>query len=86
MPSSIRSACSTGCTTTRIVRQMVRAELMAGLAILITEHIGTSKIPAVQTRVAKLVGFHQAMIAHVVARRNGLPHARRALQAEHPDL
>jgi aromatic ring hydroxylase len=50
-----------------IVRQMVRAELMAGLAILITEHIGTSKIPAVQTRVAKFVGFHQAMIAHVVA-------------------
>ncbi len=46
---------------------MVRAELMAGLAILITEHIGTSKIPAVQTRVAKFVGFHQAMIAHVVA-------------------
>ena len=50
-----------------IIRQMVRAELMAGLSILITEHIGTSKIPAVQTRVAKLVGFHQAMIAHVVA-------------------
>ena len=50
-----------------IIRQMVRAELMAGLAILITEHIGTAKIPAVQTRVAKFVGFHQAMIAHVVA-------------------
>jgi 4-hydroxyphenylacetate 3-monooxygenase/chlorophenol-4-monooxygenase component 2 len=32
-----------------------------------TEHIGTSKIPPVQTRVAKFVGFHQAMIAHVVA-------------------
>ncbi|MGY4622913.1 aromatic ring hydroxylase [Bradyrhizobium sp. USDA 4486] len=41
-----------------IIRQMVRAELMAGLAILITEHIGTSKIPAVQPRVAKFVGFH----------------------------
>lgn len=50
-----------------IIRQMVRAELMAGLAILITEHIGTSKIPAVQPRVAKFVGFHQTMIAHVVA-------------------
>jgi 4-hydroxyphenylacetate 3-monooxygenase/chlorophenol-4-monooxygenase component 2 len=50
-----------------LVRQMVRAELMAGLAVLITEHIGTSKIPAVQTRVAKLIGFHQAMLAHVVA-------------------
>src|SRR5258707_819878 len=46
---------------------MVRAELMAGLAVLITEHIGTSKIPAVQTRVAKLIGFHQAMLAHVIA-------------------
>src|SRR5712691_7318808 len=50
-----------------IIRQIVRAELMAGLAILITEHIGAAKIPAVQTRVAKFVGFHQAMIAHVVA-------------------
>src|SRR5882757_8901095 len=50
-----------------VVRQMVRAELMAGLAVLITEHIGTSKIPPVQTRVAKLIGFHQTMIAHVVA-------------------
>jgi len=50
-----------------LIRQMVRAELMAGLAVLITEHIGTNKIPAVQTRVAKLIGFHQAMLAHVVA-------------------
>ncbi|CDY79056.1 4-hydroxyphenylacetate 3-monooxygenase [Caballeronia glathei] len=50
-----------------LIRQMVRAELMAGLAVLITEHIGTNKIPAVQTRVAKLVGFHQAMLAHVIA-------------------
>jgi 4-hydroxyphenylacetate 3-monooxygenase/chlorophenol-4-monooxygenase component 2 len=40
---------------------------MAGLAVLITEHIGTSKIPAVQTRVAKLIGFHQTMLAHVIA-------------------
>lgn len=50
-----------------LIRQMVRAELMAGLAVLITEHIGTSKIPAVQTRVAKLIGFHQAMLAHVIS-------------------
>jgi 4-hydroxyphenylacetate 3-monooxygenase/chlorophenol-4-monooxygenase component 2 len=50
-----------------LIRQMVRAELMAGLAVLITEHIGTSKIPGVQTRVAKLIGFHQAMVAHVIA-------------------
>jgi 4-hydroxyphenylacetate 3-monooxygenase/chlorophenol-4-monooxygenase component 2 len=50
-----------------LIRQMVRAELVAGLAVLITEHIGTSKIPAVQTRLAKLIGFHQAMLAHVIS-------------------
>jgi 4-hydroxyphenylacetate 3-monooxygenase/chlorophenol-4-monooxygenase component 2 len=50
-----------------LIRQMVRAELMAGLAVLITEHIGTNKIQGVQTRVAKLIGFHQAMLAHVIA-------------------
>jgi 4-hydroxyphenylacetate 3-monooxygenase/chlorophenol-4-monooxygenase component 2 len=40
---------------------------MAGLAILITEHIGTSGIPAVAARVAKLVEFHQTMLAHLIA-------------------
>ncbi|BCZ81307.1 4-hydroxyphenylacetate 3-hydroxylase family protein [Paraburkholderia terrae] len=50
-----------------LIRQVVRAELMAGLAVLITEHIGTNKIPQVQTRVAKLIGFHQAMLAHMIA-------------------
>jgi 3,5,6-trichloropyridin-2-ol/2,4,6-trichlorophenol monooxygenase len=50
-----------------VVRQALRAELMAGLAILITEHIGTSAIPAVAVRVAKLVQFHQTMLAHVIA-------------------
>ena len=29
-----------------LVRQMVRAELMVGLAMLITEHIGTYQLPA----------------------------------------
>jgi 3,5,6-trichloropyridin-2-ol/2,4,6-trichlorophenol monooxygenase len=50
-----------------LIRQVVRAELMAGLAVLITEHIGTNKIPQVQTRVAKLIGFHQATLAHMIA-------------------
>lgn len=50
-----------------LVRQMVRAELMVGLALLITEHIGTYQLPPVQTRLAQLVGFHQTIKAHVVA-------------------
>jgi aromatic ring hydroxylase len=50
-----------------IVRQMVRAELMVGLALMITEHIGTYQLPPVQTRLAQLVGFHQTMRAHVIA-------------------
>jgi 4-hydroxyphenylacetate 3-monooxygenase/chlorophenol-4-monooxygenase component 2 len=50
-----------------LIRQAVRAELMAGLAILVTEHLGTSKIDAVQTRVAKIIGFQQSTFAHVVA-------------------
>jgi aromatic ring hydroxylase len=50
-----------------IVRQMVRAELMVGLGLLITEHIGTYQLPPVQVRLAKLVGFHQTMKAHVIA-------------------
>ena len=32
----------------------MRAELLAGLAILMCEHLGTSKIEAVQARLAKL--------------------------------
>ena len=50
-----------------LIRQVMRAELMAGLAILITENVGTNKNPAVQARVAKLVAFHQAMLAHMLA-------------------
>lgn len=50
-----------------IVRQMVRAELMVGLGLLITEHIGTYQLPPVQVRLARLVGFHQTMKAHVIA-------------------
>jgi aromatic ring hydroxylase len=50
-----------------IVRQMVRAELMVGLGLLITEHIGTYQLPPVQVRLAKLVGFCQTMKAHVIS-------------------
>jgi aromatic ring hydroxylase len=50
-----------------LLRQTLRAELIVGLAILITEHIGTNKLPPVQTRVARLIGFHQAMLAHLIA-------------------
>jgi 4-hydroxyphenylacetate 3-monooxygenase/chlorophenol-4-monooxygenase component 2 len=50
-----------------LLRQVIRAELMAGLAILITEHIGTNKLPTVAVRVAKLVAFHQALLAHLIA-------------------
>jgi 4-hydroxyphenylacetate 3-monooxygenase/chlorophenol-4-monooxygenase component 2 len=50
-----------------LVRQAVRAELLAGLAILVCEHLGTSKIDAVQTRLAKIIGFQQSVYAHVVA-------------------
>jgi aromatic ring hydroxylase len=50
-----------------LVRQSVRAELMVGLAMLITEHIGTYQLPPVQTRLAQLVGFYQTMRAHVLA-------------------
>lgn len=50
-----------------LIRQAVRAELLAGLAILMTEHLGTSKIDGVQTRVARIVGFQQTTYAHVVA-------------------
>lgn len=50
-----------------LVRQMVRAELMVGLALLMTEHIGTYQLPPVQARIARLVEFHQTLKAHVVA-------------------
>src|SRR5207237_8501665 len=50
-----------------LVRQAVRAELLAGLAILMCEHLGTSKIEAVQARLAKLIAFQQTTYAHVLA-------------------
>src|SRR5262245_13617555 len=50
-----------------LVRQAVRAELLAGLAILICEHLGTAKIEAVQARIARIVAFQQSTYAHVLA-------------------
>jgi len=50
-----------------LVRQAVRAELLAGLAILVCEHLGTAKIDAVQSRLAKIIGFQQSVYAHVIA-------------------
>ncbi|MGW2047690.1 4-hydroxyphenylacetate 3-hydroxylase N-terminal domain-containing protein [Streptomyces sp. NPDC001858] len=50
-----------------LIRTMVRAELMAGLAMLITEHLGTFQLPPVQARVARLVEFYQTIRAHVIA-------------------
>src|SRR3546814_1386048 len=50
-----------------LIRQVLRAELMAGLAILITEHIGTNKLPTVSVRVANLVAYHQTLLAHLIA-------------------
>ena len=50
-----------------LVRQAVRAELLAGLAILMCEHLGTSKIEAVQARLARIIAFQQTTYAHVLA-------------------
>jgi len=50
-----------------LVREMVRAELMLGLALLITEHTGTAAIPPVLSRVAQFAGFHQTLKAHLIA-------------------
>lgn len=50
-----------------LVRQAVRAELLAGLAILMCEHLGTAKIDAVQQRLAKIIGFQKTTFAHVLA-------------------
>ena len=50
-----------------LVRQAVRAELLAELAILMCEHLGTTKIEAVQSRLARIIAFQQTTYAHVVA-------------------
>ncbi|GAY07674.1 4-hydroxyphenylacetate 3-hydroxylase N-terminal domain-containing protein [Pseudonocardia sp. N23] len=49
-----------------LVREMVRAELMLGLALLITEHTGVGQLPPVTARLAQFAGFHQTLKAHVI--------------------
>ncbi len=49
------------------MRQAARAELLAGLPILVCEHLGAAKLDAVQSRLARIIGFQQSVYAHVVA-------------------
>ena len=50
-----------------LCRQSVKAELLAGLTILLCEVTGTIHIPAVQLRVADIVRFREAIRAHLIA-------------------
>jgi aromatic ring hydroxylase len=50
-----------------LVRAMVRAELMAGLATLMAESIGTWAIPEVKVRLARFFEFRTTLTAHVTA-------------------
>lgn len=49
------------------IRHSVKAELMVGLAILITDSLGTLQIPAVQMRLTDIVRFREAVRAHLIA-------------------
>ncbi|TDL75848.1 4-hydroxyphenylacetate 3-hydroxylase [Rhodococcus qingshengii] len=49
------------------IRHVVNAELIAGLAILITEALGTSKAPIVQAQLADLVRFKETCRAFMIA-------------------
>ena len=68
-----------------LVRQAVRAELLAGLAILMCEHLGTSQDRggAVAARQDHRVPADD-LCARAGRRGPGLLHARRAVQAGHP--
>ncbi len=50
-----------------LCRQTVKAEMMAGLAILLTEVTGTAKMAPVQLRVADIMRFREAVRAHLIA-------------------
>ncbi len=50
-----------------LARHSVKAELMAGLAILLCDVMGTISIPSVQLRVADIVRFREAIRAHLIA-------------------
>ncbi len=65
-----------------LVRQAVRAELLAGLAILMCEHLGTSKIEAVQSRLARIIALPaDHLCPRARLRGSGLLHAGRLVQA-----
>jgi 4-hydroxyphenylacetate 3-monooxygenase len=50
-----------------LARQTVKVELLAGLALLLCEVMGTLSIPAVQLRVADIIRFREAIRAHLLA-------------------
>jgi 4-nitrophenol 2-monooxygenase / 4-nitrocatechol 4-monooxygenase, oxygenase component len=49
------------------IRHCVHAELMVGLALLLTEALGTSKSPVVQSQLADLVRFRETCRAFMIA-------------------
>lgn len=50
-----------------LVRFTVKTELMAGLALLIGDSGGLTKIPAVAARIADIIRFKESVLAHLVA-------------------
>jgi aromatic ring hydroxylase len=49
------------------IRHCVHAELMVGLALLLTEALGTSKSPVVQSQLADLVRYRETLRAFMIA-------------------
>src|SRR5699024_9049959 len=49
------------------IRHSVHAELMVGLALLITQSLGTSRLPVVQAHLAELVRFRETCRAFMIA-------------------
>lgn len=50
-----------------VARATLRAEVMMGLTILMAQSIGTDVIPAVQTRIARIVGYYETLRAHLLS-------------------
>jgi aromatic ring hydroxylase len=50
-----------------LVRFTVKTELMAGLALLIGDSGGLTRIPAVASRIADIIRFKESVLAHLVA-------------------
>jgi 4-hydroxyphenylacetate 3-monooxygenase len=53
-----------------LTRLWVKAQIMAGVAQIVVEALGTSGIPAVRAMVSKLIGFEQALKAFVLSAEN----------------